>query len=605
MPDDTTPGEKSNDHLLLAKLLERQRDEKEKQAVDRVLEMQLSVPEKVRRIEEIDGEGGGGYISAGRRRRTGPSSGDAGRPADHTSLTELEEAEQLLPASEVDPQWQRELRRRRVEVKNRIEKVGLIGFLFYDWPKVRRFNRDYRHLRMGILPWRLSLHPDRVKQIGSELIPAAGHLGAILTQVLADGWRHLGKEEYNLLVLLSGLCNALSEVVPERLDARGRDVLRKLRAVERSFYVYRRQDPDGNRGDRALSRYRENSGDAALDWEGARRRHFLLTASHQSGGLLEGVLLALNMAEHRRFLTVSDLIDHGVGKLISSDRFECSKEVRERIREYLKDLILQLPPYVDGIRDIRRINLFLAEGAPEAVVSAFYENQVDGKKSFAQARENSLELLVSVSRRLLEIAQPLLDGTLPLRGYGEGSVFEPSLFYDELSRAKLLLSRLEKLSYSFPSFPEQRFLELRRGGNGATALESEAIAESTDLLFIFVQLGKRIIDLLGKRKESPLEGAGENLPLGPEAIKREAIHVPELSAELQGEGFWSNGTLLDGMQRLTQLLLGIPRYFEEPSLITSLRRESRLKRELQRRLSIIQTIAPPETVARVQELYTP
>jgi hypothetical protein len=608
MSEESREPTRDDDHLLLAKLLERQRSPELKQAVDEILERSLPVKEKADLIAALDRKASEShYLSAGRRdREDGQGSGEA--LDDGAAAASVEE---LLAAEHKDPTWQRELRRRRSEIKRRVEPVGFIGFLFFDAPRIRKFNRRAHALRLGLLPGRMRVDPARVSELKQKLVPAARTLAASLDGVLALGWKHLGKRDYNLLVLLHRMCHALGQVKLDRLDSKqrrgvdGHALVRTLRSVETSFLVLRNEDEDAIRLDRAIRLYADQSQDEDFDRQGAVRHLYLLLGKPSAGGRLEDILVAANIVYHRRYLGIEDLYDRTAESLISADQYECSSEVRARIRAYLAELIRQLPGYVNALREIQRMHLFVpqdGEGKTDySTLVSFYNR---ASRDFETDRQNVLVLAQRLAQTFLRDFEPLLDGQVHLQGRGRIRIFTSDFFHEELSRLKLLVGRLEELSYSFPTFPESRYTQLKRAKQGATDAESSVMDAIDETYFQIAAIGKKLMNLLARRSNSADETAAVELPLEQGVLQRTAFLCEALNLQVDEDSPLLQGTLVETIQNVVQVALLAAAFFEESTTVAALKRESHLQGEIERRLNRIRSVATPETVASVRELYS-
>jgi hypothetical protein len=163
---------------------------------------------------------------------------------------------------------------------------------------------------------------------------------------------------------------------------------------------------------------------------------------------------------------------------------------------------------------------------------------------------------------------------------------------------------LEELSYSFPTFPESRYTQLKRTKQGATGTESSVMDAIDETYFQIAAIGKKLMNLLARRSNSADETAAVELPLEQGVLQRPAFLCEALNLQVDEDSPLLQGTLIETIQSVVQIALLAAAFFEESTTVAALKRESHLQGEIERRLNRIRSVASPETVARVREFYS-
>lgn len=250
------------------------------------------------------------------------------------------------PPAEEEPlrvaRWRRSLART-------YRKANLWGFLFREHRRILRFGVATGTISRGPFPFTLRLSPEaqvfQEQTLVNQVLPV---LTRVLPKVLANGWLHLTKVEYNWMAGLHDLCLRLGapgwtweSVLPSVLvfwtasDLRERTldawntVCRKLRFPE----VDRLGGLDSVR---TLLELRTD----------------LVSLPH--------LLQALQMLQTRRAQSWELLTLVEPGEYFSTDTFDCTPEVQARIDAALAQLIVKAQTLREECVQIRRMRFFLS-----------------------------------------------------------------------------------------------------------------------------------------------------------------------------------------------------------------------------------------------------
>ena len=591
--------------LELGKLLQKKRSEKQKQKIDEILQQDISLKEKVEGIKKLDNESDSGYLS---RPKSHSKKTDNGKEGFETEIN-VKTAEESIAEEEQNKAGRREVRRNRERIKAHITEPGFFTFLFVDAGKIRKFGRETGVFRLGLLPTSFKIDKVAAAKIGNQVLkPRAKELIHIVNPILEDGWKYLSKHEYNLLVLLSYLCNELERIDFEVLNYKNRYLINTFREVEKYFLILNKEDAGGQEISWIFQKYAEKNQQDTVNLNKAVAAVQVLLAGKGKGLSLFDLIRGLNMVRFKRFVELRELTEPGAGPYMMDREFECTGKIQEKIALYLKDIIRHLTPLVNELREIERVKLFVPKDqenkAVEDIVQQFY-NKVyqDSSSRFEEDNENIVILASRLGEAVSRGFGPFLSGQIMLSGVGKTRVFDSQFFHSELTKIDLLVGKLDKLSFSFPTFPEKRFIHLKNTGKGATGKEAEALQLIDELFSQVVQIGKKIKTLLRHRQEPTSNSEAASFPLEAFVLQKKNYIIPYISNRIEHQPVLEEKPLLDCLHYVVQLTFAAGILLNENSLDAMLKKEAKIREDLDAKMKTIERIAKPETYRKVREKY--
>lgn len=100
------------------------------------------------------------------------------------------------------------------------------------------------------------------------------------------------------------------------------------------------------------------------------------------------------------------------------------------------------------------------------------------------------------------------------------------MFSADLDRLRLKEDRLEKLLFTLPSFPWNRYISLKGTGKGATPAEAEALREIADVFSIILSISRKLATILRNRKTAFEEESADWKPLSTLILQSDEIPIP-------------------------------------------------------------------------------
>lgn len=615
----------SDEHLLLARILERQRDTTARKEVDTVLSSGVPVREKLEQIIEIDRRYAGSsddgidtdFDHIGRGDRRAPSgtlrTSDA---EDHASLAR--HAALTAIGQDVYAPPEREERRRIARSRARLKAVPVVSsfweYFFRQRRKIREFQKRTQFLRFSVFGFTVRINPDaraRVNEwIDREIPPLLDALGPIVS----EGWLTLTKREYNCIRLLQDIALSIGDGgIPRHAgDTRGSDT--RYSSIERSVLVLHTLDGDGSQIVAAIDRF--YSGNKRSDTPDLRRINAtirVLLDEDQSPYGLAGYIRAVNIVATGRYLTLGDLRIPESDNLVPTEYFDCSAEVGSQIKEYLETVVTRIHAIAQRLHELSRIELYSNERDHDSeelqhhTLWQFAQDVADRTGRAVDRRVEDETNILARTSALVEAVQrdisPILDGLTPLAGGVTVVVFSEQCFGSEVGRIHRIFNELEKVRYDLPSFPVERFFRIHRKTEEPSVRERQAVDLIVEFAAIMVRIAKRLVAFTGNRIEKAGGADTVLMPFTPITFGKPFV-APEIEQLVVGETRFSGGSILDTLTEIAEFSLQIGRYFEEKTILSELRELSALRNELASLLVAVRRIATKDVYEAVHGIGT-
>ncbi len=536
-------------HIALGRLLRRDRPPELQQAVQKVLDSDLSTGSKVAKIRKLDG--------AVDQTDASSATGDEGAEADKNDV-------QL---------WQPlrfTLGRLKTIIKLPHSQTSLLSYLFLEHRKIKEFGRKTHVFRPTVVLPRLQLDAAIPQFLSTSLQTWANRLLELLAPVLENGWELLSKRDYNMIVAMRKLCDEISGVNFKILNYRDRYFIDKIRNIEAMFFVfqYRHEHVD----DLLENVSRVLFADGEHNDEAEEIELLIKTILTQGFSIpsLYDLLLGLNMMKLRRAVTYTDLVASDLGDLFNSAHFACGPNVQEEIEssvETLRDSILKLEA---EHRRLRRVREYL----PVNESGEFDDNLLEGFYEFEESRfegvyrrdkENVVEFVPQFLRKLDVAFGPLLVGKLHLAKAGQVSVFGPQAFMQPIDQIRRLGFKLEQSSFGYRIFSYSRYIGIRRDGKGAIPVEAEIVKFLQEAINNCRALANKVAGILERAaREAPLD---EDHP-GEEPVVSEVMStLPHADEEILSSGYLHGRTVRASLEILVSLCFMVARYLYDKDIV--------------------------------------
>ena len=553
----------------LGTLLQKERGAAAARQVDEILKSSVSLEEKITRITAVDlpGPEKSGYLS----RRTFEEEKGTG------------EAPQEIGALPEELPYFDELRRARLGLKAPVTAQGFWSSLFHDFSRVRAYGRKSHIFSSGFLFFQLRFNPSLKLFLTSRIQKdTALHLLPGLIYLQRHAWQFLSKEAYNSLALLCSFAERLVETNFAKMDFRKNELIDRIRTLE-GLYLSLRALPGGM--DTIFAALDEcYTHIPALEEKFPRLERYVNMLVLQDFSLpsFANFILGANMLKFRRYLTYTDLIPHDLPQLISHSDWECSPETYIEIRKRIGELEEEISPLIGYYDEILRMVAYLPAteqgGIDYGRLQAFWDRQF-GTGEFVRSRENISRFTLQFCTLLAGPVRDLLCGAVLSAEGRSFRIFANTLFAPEFSRIDNALEGLEKLTDTMPTFPRERFVQLKQSRRGSIPAEAAIIQKVSVILSVCRTVANRLIATM-KGRLTAEEASEDYPPIDSVMTGRGGFFLPFEHERLATPAPYAGLTPADAIHETVSLLLPAAVLLEDHEISALLKREAKLKQKI-------------------------
>jgi len=563
----------ADDNIALGRLLRIDRVEEKKKAVERILDADLRILQKIEKIREIDEQEG------------------------------EEEVERIVQRA-----YSQAARRQFVKIRDSVKapqkNVSYLPYLLYERKKVREFGKETHVLETRLLPPGIRVNRELRDYFVGYLQNWAADLSPRLNLITEHGWLHLTPLQYNLVVLLKALADKLLAFDFVHLNYRDRKIIDKLKRIESLFLMlhYRPEYVDSALA--SVQTVYKKQGKEEEEGDETRNIALRILAKEASLPSLYNCLVGLNMVKHRCFLTLDNLMRPGLGDTVSSKEFNCSADVRQRIDAYVQKSVDSIKKLHSQLHEVRRLNSYLSYDDQGSIDSGklrrLYRKSVSEEEGDYDAdQENVLlfgqRLFHSFHRTFL----PLLNGKVQIGGIGRVAVFSRSFYEMEMARLGTVVEKLKKGPFHFSSFPLSQYLRVREAKIGAIGNEAELIQLIDEGIAGLADLGKSLAKVLGSSAGTPKADNVE--PLEPVILQGKPYSLPYAEQRIRDRSYLEGKTVSEALADAVSLCFTAGMIFRDRFVFYFLSNERRYEMEVQAQMKFLKNLMDPD---RYQELLS-
>ncbi|OHD53958.1 MAG: hypothetical protein A2Y33_12365 [Spirochaetes bacterium GWF1_51_8] len=539
-------------YMKIAKLLQKKRDPKASAKVQEIISSAVPIEEKLARIELIDNE----------------------ELLKKKKIVTSEAAGALL-----------------CTIKKPLKKNSVFIYILRDFGRIKEFGKNTGLLNASIIPPKVTIVSKEIMPFLASLQRDVAIMLPILDFVLEIGWMSLEKTDYNLIAVYKKLCEAIQRVTFTNLSSRG--LLESFREVELYFLLcnYMPEYPEiiiaSIRG--VLRSNQKPEGKVAAATTISRR---LLSQSAASQPLYH-LIMAMNIAEYRKFFTLKDLILLQPQCVISNFDYDCGDDVRARIRQFVNDNSHMLDTLMREKYDIDKVRRFLREYTLRSqnsddterynfdVIEDFYDTKKPGSSyRFSQDKENMALFALNFFTRFLEEFEDYLIDRVPVEDFGLVKVFDSECFGLEVNKIRNTLQKLSKIVFSCGHLNRMRYYQFKQINRetSPTPQELAAIQHIGELTDIGVDLGEKLGHLMVNHQfDSKLAVAPENIrPIEPSFISNNSFSLPYWEKKINFDGYLKGMVFRDSLSRIASLAFLAGLYFYNSHLYALLEKEKKI-----------------------------
>jgi hypothetical protein len=561
-------------HIELGNILKRERDETSRKIVERILQSDLSIRDKIEEIEKLD--------SAATRRSAQEAQEGLAQPF-------------ITPLSVI-----------KSVIKLPHTEASYFYYLFHYHKKCKEFGETAHLLTSDIIPPRVRLNPDIQSSFQTYLQADAAKLLRICELALESGWRYLDKMQYNLIVVLQKLCYEIISVNFRVLNYKDRNLVDHLRTLETLFFVlhYRSDYPEIliDSLSTAVARDRRIKQEK-IEVSRLVERILFQTDSIPS---LYNFILGANMVKYRRFFSLDELLCCDLGELLNTKEFACKPEMRGRIDEQvatLKKELGVLRKRYGEIDHIKRILYFKESGEIDfsGLRELYDSSSLKGVSlNFLVDQDNVMVIAPGLMKVFDSVFYPLLNGVVRLSGVGEVTLFTPEYFQMEFHKLRGIIGKLEEMAYSHHTFSMQRFKTLKTKREKAVQMEDNVIRLIDDGFALVLKIGKILEDVLDSTHRKMAQDRRLRSSGRPVIAPGRDFFLPDRGSEIVSKNFLNGKTVVEALQSAVQLAHTAAAFFHNEDTLGILNRELSVKKNISKQIETLQRIADPRTLREIE-----
>jgi hypothetical protein len=592
---------KSKRYIDLAELLKKERDGHRARQVEEVLGMDISIHEKIDRINRIDSRKdpeAEGYLSPGN------DPVESGQ-----DIHQIARRENLVTADMAE--------RNRKRIKIRMPENDFLSFLFSDFRKIigftKRAGRKNDLVRYTWFPPGVRINRRLQTILETNIQPLALELIPVLNHVLHDGWVFLDKFEYNLLVRFQDLCRNIVSTNLRKLNVNDPNLVEKLSSLENLYFtcVYEMHYPDliTSSLETVVTRHPEWKYDLTRIRELVNR----LLDSGKTRPSLQNIFLALNMVRYKRYLKLPDLIPDRSMAVISTFDYEADMDIKKNIQAFIAKKSQELGTLLKHRNEIKKVERFLplteSGDFDFTVLKQYYGKYAGGKFDLDEDRTCPPQFLFHFTEMFLYTFEDLLIKEINLQDRKGVKIFTFEFFQYEVTRLRLMLDKMERYSYLFPKLTEERYISLVTSRKAGTQSEVELQQIMADTQSQLQAIADKLIEV--DRYHIPPDSEEELLklersepvPLEPAVLINRRHVIPCWDSTIAGDSLISEFTVHKVLIDMVTLVLLSSIVLHDTHLMSIISRRERIYRDISSVREQIRRVATVIEYRRIMKQY--
>ncbi|KKL09684.1 hypothetical protein LCGC14_2563390, partial [marine sediment metagenome] len=346
--------------------------------------------------------------------------------------------------------------------------------------------------------------------------------------------------------------------------------------------------------------------DRKAEYENTR---YLVVRLLTPGGSLPSLyycLLGMNIVKYRQLLSLNDLVRQGFQEVVHISDFNCDRDVRRRIEEYIKKTVDSIKNSHERLFEVRRFNRYVSsddEGRFDpSVLRPLYEsgsNRYDFDEDLNHIGVFSARLFHTFDTIFFD----LLNGTVAIVGTGRTAIFARTFFEVELERLRTTTDRLDRISLDLVSFPFDQYLKIKQSETGSLPQEKEILQFINDGLTLLVELGDTVGQVLELSRMAP-ESSGATEPLQPIVLKGKPFPLPLENEVVQSRGFLNNKTIRGALELAVTICFTAGVFLHDWYARMLLGKETTYQDEIQKQVRQLENIASQRILDEIKSKYS-
>lgn len=573
----------------LDKLLKRERAAGSKQTVDDIAASELTIDEKIRRIQEIDSRE---FQTSLDEEPVKPK--DIEDAIRRNGIVTFEEASKF-----------------RDSIKRPYIRRPFLIFIISDIKRVRAFGEKTGLVRSGMLPPNVRLEKIAKDEMTSIRSLCVNLLPTVIS-VLKVAWMYLPKLDYNLLAAFRNLCEAMAGTNFETLDFGEKKLITRLKLVETAYLVcaYKPEYAEIIAGSLSLildkyPRYADKSKNVS---DSVRK---VLDVKHPRS--LYNILSAINMTAYRRYVVLKDVYEKTCLESVPTYGYDCDDTIQTRIsmriEEEVQKLIALRRTKDEAQRIQNSIGQFVTTGDGSydyGLLKSFYKSSKTDDNNFAIDSKNVSVFSQNLFHLYSMYFEEFLTGRVSVRDYGQVKAFSGDFCASEFQAIKAYSEELAQAYFSYPNFPIERYVSLKDDANQKPTHSEEPVYKFIlELTNLTVRIGKKLAAVSLYRDKKAIDDGGQFVQITTAVLQSHNATVPHWDKPLFSAGYLDGRTFGDALTYVASLSLLIGVFFRDDNLTSLLNRESALNQKIEELYFELERLGDTATFEKIRKKYFP
>lgn len=577
-------------YLKIGYLLQKPRSSEDQSKVQQILNSDLALFDKLRRIEDIDSE-----IVSGKKTTSN---------VNNQEINELLKSRNI-PTSET-------INKNINSLKANFHKSRFFHYLFQELPKIKKYAKKTGMIRASAFQLQLVARKTLISSIQKD----ASSLQNYLSFVLDSGWMILTKFEFNLVVQFKKLCDEILNF-NIYITSNLKDYYEKFQTIEKRFMIchYKVEYTDTILNSMVLVMKTYQKPAEKIEHMSLLVKK-VLTPSWEKH-CLYNLVVAINIIFSKKYLDLRDLIQDKSGGVINTFQFECSENSRLKIDEYITENERKLKELAVMHTDIIKMQLFLnnfipktessKEGYDFSTLIYFYESGQDVDKfKFHRDKDNLSLFAHNYLLRFFREFETFLIGRTRFENGGEHILFATDLFHMDISKLRGISKKISNMAFANNIFTRSRFVEIKQNPKHHVAQdEMQIIQVIDDLSMLLVDLGKKVghLSMSVQRNNSPDQDQKDFKPLDSSFLLRTQYNVPFWDKLILYQQMLNRKTMSEALSFISTLCFLAGLFFYNHKLLGLMEKELKISDEIRKIKNQLERIADVVVFDRIKKTY--
>jgi hypothetical protein len=578
--------------IELGNLLKRKRSPEQQEQIEQIIHSSRETEAKIAEIKRIDSESS---VASNEKR--------------HKKHRAAEDTERINRFGRRDTQESQRIKRKKI-INNRhsVKKLpsynSFFRYLFSDFRKIKEFGIKHRLLCSSIIPGKLRVNRNAGVLLTKSLKPTARELLPLLEKVIEEGWKFLTKADYNLVVIMKDLAKKVIDIpFVHYKPSRRRNLLDRYFDLENLFICLHYRENYPQRIIDSFETVYENLSEGIEKTEDGIIKIKRLLFPDVTLPSLQNFILMLNMLKFRKFVSLQDLINPKTGKIVETNRFDCSRSIQSRINALVNDMKHEILILYRKEKEVKELKTFLPLDNEKMLeftpLKKVYEAAGGNEYQFEKDKEKILVFVPRFYYAFSTVYGSLLTGKVEVENLGPVRIFKEVFFNSDLNRLLRTAEKIEQLGFKSPVFPKKRFLQIKKDRSQAITVEIEIMQLLDEGILIFRELAEKLTEII--RRDKSDTDRQLTTPIDPVYVEKDNFSIPFAYNIITNNPFCSGKTVRLSLSSIVTVLFLYLLYIEDSYTKNLINQDQDIRRDINTKMEVLERIAVPDEFAEIKE----